>query len=231
MVAITVILAAVIGAFVLEIGDQQETAPKTSFDSDQRTLLLQVFPNDDRKVNTSQVTVSHAGGDVLSIDQTRLSVNGNQSVWGLKAHAKDGQLNKQIPQPNVFKTWGTNQRTEFKSGQSWNGIFYCGPDCKSQDPYPGFRLFDHPNIPVPLEDHIWFDPDNNMEDSGKLSYDGSGVAKNAECPSRQNPGTMRNCEWYLLGHADYVASDDTFSVVWTASSGGKTQTIFKTTVQ
>jgi flagellin-like protein len=38
MVAITVILAAVIGAFVLEIGNQQETAPSTSFDSEQQVV-------------------------------------------------------------------------------------------------------------------------------------------------------------------------------------------------
>jgi flagellin-like protein len=37
MVSITVILATVIGTFGIEVGDQEETAPNTSFDSEQKT--------------------------------------------------------------------------------------------------------------------------------------------------------------------------------------------------
>ena len=60
MVAITVILAAVIGAFVLGLGDQaSETAPQASFDFD--------FNQDDNLAN-----VTHGGGD--SIDNSSLTV-------------------------------------------------------------------------------------------------------------------------------------------------------------
>ena len=52
MVAITVILAAVIGTFVLGLGDQvQDTAPQASFNFD---------------FDTDQVSVTHDGGDTIS---------------------------------------------------------------------------------------------------------------------------------------------------------------------
>ena len=59
MVAITVILAAVIGTFVLGLGDQvQDTAPQASFTFD---------------FGTGDVTITHDGGD--SIDATTASLN------------------------------------------------------------------------------------------------------------------------------------------------------------
>ncbi|WP_257299595.1 type IV pilin N-terminal domain-containing protein [Haloarchaeobius sp. FL176] len=69
MVAITVILAAVIGAFVLNIGGNQETAPQNQFDFQYNS--------------TGNVTVSHGGGGTL--DATQLSLgNGwdNASATG-----------------------------------------------------------------------------------------------------------------------------------------------------
>ena len=58
MVAITVILAAVIGAFVLGLGDQaSNTAPQVAFDFD--------FGDED-------VTVTHSGGD--TVDNSSLTV-------------------------------------------------------------------------------------------------------------------------------------------------------------
>jgi len=55
MVAITVILAAVIGTFVLGLGDQvQQTTPQASFDFDYAAG------------NANSVTVSHEGGDTLT---------------------------------------------------------------------------------------------------------------------------------------------------------------------
>ena len=60
MVAITVILAAVIGAFVLGLGDQaSQSAPQASFDFD--------FDGE------GNVTVTHGGGD--SLDNSTISVN------------------------------------------------------------------------------------------------------------------------------------------------------------
>jgi flagellin-like protein len=54
MVAITVILAAVIATFVLDLGRDQQRAPQASFN----------FEGD----STSDVTVTHNGGDTISSD-------------------------------------------------------------------------------------------------------------------------------------------------------------------
>ncbi len=66
MVAITVILAAVIGAFVLGLGDQvSSSAPQASFEFSYNS--------------DGNVTITHAGGTTLSGDQ--LSISGlNSSV-------------------------------------------------------------------------------------------------------------------------------------------------------
>ena len=62
MVAITVILAAVIGAFVLGIGGSQAKTPQASFQ----------FGYDD-SVSPNNVTVTHQGGDAIDITNVRLS--------------------------------------------------------------------------------------------------------------------------------------------------------------
>jgi len=66
MVAITVILAAVIGAFVLGLGDQaSNTAPQASFS----------FDYDD--ADKGNVTVTHSGGDTISGTQLNVTASGN----------------------------------------------------------------------------------------------------------------------------------------------------------
>lgn len=67
MVAITVILAAVIGSFVLGFGDQiQETSPNTqfSFDNTGDTLI-----------------VTHEGGDPIPADQLRFVSSNTDDDW------------------------------------------------------------------------------------------------------------------------------------------------------
>jgi len=62
MVAITVILAAVIGTFVLGLGDQvQQTSPNAQWDWE-------------GTVSDGSVTLTHEGGD--TVDRARLSVSG-----------------------------------------------------------------------------------------------------------------------------------------------------------
>jgi flagellin-like protein len=66
MVAITVILAAVIGTFVLGLGDQvSESAPQASFSFD--------FDS-----SADNVTITHEGGD--SLERTSISVNGSETT-------------------------------------------------------------------------------------------------------------------------------------------------------
>ncbi|RLM94884.1 type IV pilin [Halobellus sp. Atlit-38R] len=67
MVAITVILAAVIGSFVLNLGQGvQQTAPQASFEFDYNTTA-----------GTSNVTITHQSGD--SITATQLDTAG--ATW------------------------------------------------------------------------------------------------------------------------------------------------------
>lgn len=65
MVAITVILAAVIGTFVLGLGDQvSQTTPNTSFQFD--------YDKDNEGTQADVLTISHGGGD--TVQDTRVSV-------------------------------------------------------------------------------------------------------------------------------------------------------------
>ncbi|AKU08134.1 type IV pilin [Haloferax gibbonsii] len=69
MVAITVILAAVIGTFVLGLGDQVgDTAPQASFAFD--------FDNDGGAADEAQVTITHESGDAVDADRLSISIDG-----------------------------------------------------------------------------------------------------------------------------------------------------------
>jgi len=73
MVAITVILAAVIGAFVLGFGSQlSSTAPQASFE----------FSYSDGPNNAKNVTIVHGGGDVL--EASRIEISGLADPNGLE---------------------------------------------------------------------------------------------------------------------------------------------------
>ena len=83
MVAITVILAAVIGTFVLGLGQNvQSTAPQASFSFDQD--------------GNKDVTVSHDGGDTIAYSNIKVTVNGNTAYatdGGSAFWDKDGKVN------------------------------------------------------------------------------------------------------------------------------------------
>ncbi|POG56061.1 type IV pilin [Haloferax marisrubri] len=69
MVAITVILAAVIGTFVLGLGDQVgDTAPQASFAFD--------YDNDGGADDEAQVTITHESGDAVDADRLSISIDG-----------------------------------------------------------------------------------------------------------------------------------------------------------
>jgi len=80
MVAITVILAAVIGTFVLGLGDQvSNTNPKASFTFDQGTD----DGYEDSVGDTAAlpiVDIAHDGGDSINADRLEVIVNGNPGV-------------------------------------------------------------------------------------------------------------------------------------------------------
>ena len=70
MVAITVILAAVIAAFVLDIGDLDDSAPNAQFDWEDQ--------------GSNNVTVTHTSGDDIDVEMIRLgdagTANGNRAI-------------------------------------------------------------------------------------------------------------------------------------------------------
>jgi len=64
MVAITVILAAVIGTFVLGLGDQvQSTTPQAQFTFD--------------SINSSYYSITHDGGDPVTVDNVEITGSSN----------------------------------------------------------------------------------------------------------------------------------------------------------
>jgi flagellin-like protein len=92
MVAITVILAAVIGTFVLGLGDQvSNTSPSASFTFDFEGDTsndncggtdgpLQAGANGDASVGT--LTITHDGGDSIPEDRLSISDGGSTSIEG-----------------------------------------------------------------------------------------------------------------------------------------------------
>mgnify|MGYP006279489007 CR=1 FL=1 len=71
MVAITVILAAVIGTFVLGLGDQVgDSAPQAQFTFDQ---------SGEAGTSGAEVTITHDGGDTIDAADLTVSINGSSS--------------------------------------------------------------------------------------------------------------------------------------------------------
>jgi flagellin-like protein len=91
MVAITVIIAAVAGVFVLNTGSQNEPTPQIRFQTSQVTSDDHTVMFDDGVANnqTEIVTIEHFGGDKTEFSTINAYVNGNQAldssgniVWG-----------------------------------------------------------------------------------------------------------------------------------------------------
>jgi len=94
MVAITVILAAVIGTFVLGLGDQiQNTTPQASFGFDTTT--------NSSTGNITAVTATHQSGD--SVDVSAMSVVATTSVYNNKS-STEGTDNGKWEWRNVSST-------------------------------------------------------------------------------------------------------------------------------
>jgi flagellin-like protein len=83
MVAITVILAAVIGTFVLGLGDQvSNTSPTASFTFDfQSSTAASSSCLGDSGSSSGALTITHDGGDKISESQVELSDGGTSDTW------------------------------------------------------------------------------------------------------------------------------------------------------
>jgi FlaG/FlaF family flagellin (archaellin) len=225
MVAITVILAAVIGAFVLEIGDQQETAPNTSFDSEQRDRTF--FGGGQARLNFTKLSVAHAGGDVVDRESLSTKVDGNASVYDNQDIGNDDVGNTLVPSAQTFT--GSNQLVtkqdtglypygdELTSGQSI-GVFSYGTvsyEALYGCLYANKGSIDRINV------EAW---ENGNVDFESVAFDGRPGGNMNTCDGNSKGGS----KW---GPMNLLSTGDQVDVVWTASSGGKTQTLFKYTVQ
>jgi hypothetical protein len=215
MVAITVILAAVIGAFVLEIGDRQETAPKTSFAIEEEGLYYHAAccGGLEFQGNDTVVVFTGIGGDVLDVTGVDVSVNGNTSTWGIDQDGWrggggmgswcgdpgcEGDWDPAEPVPDFRPALGSNTAPEFTAGDSWDLV-----------------LFDSRN-------HEYVERNRPYH----FVYDDTDVT-----------GTHRELllSWWGPSTPDFPADNlnasDEVSVVWTADSGGRSQVLTKYTVQ
>jgi len=109
MVAITVILAAVIGTFVLGLGDQvQDTTPRASFGFDggsetiDDTLDSGSDGSPEASIDTSAVTVVHESGDTLSASNIDVTVDG-ATAYGVTDADGDGAAT------NVTQLWASGE--------------------------------------------------------------------------------------------------------------------------
>jgi len=99
MVAITVILAAVIGTFVLGLGDQlQSTTPSASFGFDQSTQTVTDTTNSS---DITMVTITHESGESISETNLAVSVEGSDA-FGLNNTADDSA------DPQATNPWNDN---------------------------------------------------------------------------------------------------------------------------
>jgi len=134
MVAITVILAAVIGTFVLGLGDQvQQTTPQASFGFDTTDV-------GDGTNNNDHVSITHESGD--SIDSSNLKV-----MVGGTTYFEDGSTTSNVDGTDVTAptdTWGSStvnagktlELAENGNANEWSGetevrVVFDSPDSDS----------------------------------------------------------------------------------------------------
>jgi FlaG/FlaF family flagellin (archaellin) len=229
MVAITVILAAVIGAFVLEIGDRQETAPNTSFESNQRAVTL--FVSGEARLNYSAVGFTHAGGSVVDRESIQTKVDGNSSTydWHVSG-ASGGSSTKNLVVPSTATLTGESDVLVAK-----------GDTFPTEEGYPyGEELTSGGGITVRSYGAVSYTAlygclyDNKGSDD-KIIVEGFTSTDFDEAGYDTRPGNDDVCAhddgskpWERM---DLLGGGEDVTLVWEASSGGKTQTLFRYTVQ
>jgi flagellin-like protein len=120
MVAITVILSAVIGSFVLNIGDKlNEAPPQASFEVEVNDNYIgNGNPSTtfgDEKTKYTVLNITHAGGEAIQIERLRFTFQGertwvrDQSTW--TTHTGDNHWRDAVPP-------GHNVGNEFNAGET-----------------------------------------------------------------------------------------------------------------
>ena len=113
MVAITVILAAVIGTFVLGLGDQvQTTTPQANFDTEYKQDLQSASDSFDALV------ITHTGGDTIQASNLNVSVTGQSAGT--------------TGTPVIYKSAFENE-SDVSAGNTWNLTTYQFTDPDNSD--------------------------------------------------------------------------------------------------
>ena len=108
MVAITVILAAVIGTFVLGLGDQvTQSAPQASFSVD------------DYDTSNNHINISHTGGDTLNSEKTTIKVD-KEGGNSYTATAGEGNGEKLGTADSLNLNTSTNPNVHFDGTEAYN---------------------------------------------------------------------------------------------------------------
>jgi len=116
MVAITVILAAVIGTFVLGLGDQvQNTTPTASLGFDQSTVSGDDSGTDTTPIEITTVTITHESGNTLDSANIEVTANGHPT-YDITA-AVDNSADSA-----ASESWGAD--TEISAGDSYRVALY-----------------------------------------------------------------------------------------------------------
>ncbi|WP_255151270.1 type IV pilin [Halorarius halobius] len=97
MVAITVILAAVIGTFVLGLGDQvQSSAPNANFQFEYSDATIDDTSNGNGPAETKEVVVTHDGGQDVNTDNIVVQIDGSPA-YGLDSTTNSGPVGVALP--------------------------------------------------------------------------------------------------------------------------------------
>jgi len=106
MVAITVILAAVIGTFVLGLGDSVESAPQASISFDGDTDGVDITHRGGDELDTSELQLRGSGLDSSPVDFDTLTDAGSEFNAGSTATVESGDLNTAGGEISVVYTGG-----------------------------------------------------------------------------------------------------------------------------
>ena len=99
MVAITVILAAVIGTFVLGLGDSLNQAPQAQLDAEYDGTNVVLNHNGGDSLSAGDLTVTWGGGTSASLSND-LSVGGSETVVSSPASGESGSTLTVVHDPS-----------------------------------------------------------------------------------------------------------------------------------
>jgi FlaG/FlaF family flagellin (archaellin) len=116
VVAITVILAALVSVFALDVGESvQEAGPQVSFEFEQENVTFRDASygggSTGAKNTTRVVTVTHAAGDTIERENLQVLINGERQGWdaygmGTESDgtASDGTARRPVSSQTVSET-------------------------------------------------------------------------------------------------------------------------------